>query len=717
MGGMLEMTFNNVLSQELGKLREALASEHRRTLAQREQELLQQIDVLRQELKRCRGSADGDDTQQLDPKMLEVETLSATPQKTPSSVSSPGRSETDVGHATPPKSLPLSHIRQTSINHKCDRDIVRIIQSAQVMVESCPVEKSMGKGEDDSQVAFIDAVLDPVVCFVIVLHMALMGVSLDANPTWEGWLWLESIFGGAYTFEILAKLWLLGFRRYICGKGAVWNVVDALLVVVAVTHLALRLTGRDTMPMWEILLSLRIMRPSRVKHLTSILREAAVDEMHATLTAFRIGVRSLIWACALLLLPMYILAMLVTSFIGKQDDNPFVVESFSSLPRSLLAVFRCSIGDCSFSNGAPAIAYIVDAHGWVYAVVYVLMVVLTTLGIFGLMVGAFVNAVLATTNKDEATRLRSRLSDASVQTRRASDLIYKLWQWQRSKLANVGAAYMPADLSTMSVQKEDFESVMADPEVQEILDDLDVPTDDRHRLFDVLDADEEGMLRMDELVSGIIKLRGGTRRSDVVHASLMCRSMRRDLDSFRIEVLHLLRSAKSNPGSTEPGATDAIERSDVSRSSSTWSGSSAQCNWRLPRPPLAAMTRAPFGDAAFGQDADRSARTNSGADSLQEASDFWAEVCRDLGASMDSPRGARERPVPGPRLVASPPLRHVVDKVVVDMVGMVDAEIPAPLCFPAHGPSHPIANKDAADPKLFACPQVPSVQEPIARTD
>merc|ERR1719265_112010 len=123
----------------------------------------------------------------------------------------------------------------------------------------------------------------------------------------------------------------------------------------------------------------------------------------------------------------------------------------------------------------------------------------------------------------------------------------------------------------MSLGKDDFDIIMMDPEVQKILSDLDVPQDDRHGLFNVLDADRKGMLRIDELVGGIMMLRGTTRKSDVIQVSLMCRSMRRDLDLFRMEVLSMLQCLRSPAGSTDPGLTEAHE-GDVSRtSSSAWS--------------------------------------------------------------------------------------------------------------------------------------------------
>jgi len=79
------------------------------------------------------------------------------------------------------------------------------------------------------------------------------------------------------------------------------------------------------------------------------------------------------------------------------------------------------------------------------------------------------------------------------------------------------------------VARELFDQVIADPAVQQILEDLDVPAEDRMGLFDVLDADGGGTLGLDELISGIIRLRGEPRRSDVIHVGIVVRSIQDEL--------------------------------------------------------------------------------------------------------------------------------------------------------------------------------------------
>merc|ERR1712187_458104 len=63
-------------------------------------------------------------------------------------------------------------------------------------------------------------------------------------------------------------------------------------------------------------------------------------------------------------------------------------------------------------------------------------------------------------------------------------------------------------------------TIVPDDQIQQILEELDVPENDRWGIFEVLDADGGGTLTLQELISGIMCLRGDPRRSDVIRVLL-----------------------------------------------------------------------------------------------------------------------------------------------------------------------------------------------------
>merc|ERR1712187_550271 len=70
-----------------------------------------------------------------------------------------------------------------------------------------------------------------------------------------------------------------------------------------------------------------------------------------------------------------------------------------------------------------------------------------------------------------------------------------------------------------------FAHVLANPRVVEALDNLDIHPNDHKRLFDVLDPDRDGFIHIIDLVTGLMRLRGEARRSDIVCVDLMVRSL------------------------------------------------------------------------------------------------------------------------------------------------------------------------------------------------
>jgi len=86
------------------------------------------------------------------------------------------------------------------------------------------------------------------------------------------------------------------------------------------------------------------------------------------------------------------------------------------------------------------------------------------------------------------------------------------------------------DLLDIVISKELFLLVIQQQEVQQLMDDLDIPPDRAH-LFDVLDADNSGGLAVTELVQGLLKVRGEARRSDIVAALLAVRAAQEMIQS------------------------------------------------------------------------------------------------------------------------------------------------------------------------------------------
>merc|ERR1712113_338998 len=75
-----------------------------------------------------------------------------------------------------------------------------------------------------------------------------------------------------------------------------------------------------------------------------------------------------------------------------------------------------------------------------------------------------------------------------------------------------------------------------------ILRDLDVADEDQLDLFDTLDVDGGGTIDLEELITGIAKLRGDARRSDIIGVGLIVRAVQLTMNDFYANVMDMLNA-------------------------------------------------------------------------------------------------------------------------------------------------------------------------------
>eukprot|EP00929_Paragymnodinium_shiwhaense_P101268 TRINITY_DN6421_c0_g5_i2.p2 TRINITY_DN6421_c0_g5~~TRINITY_DN6421_c0_g5_i2.p2 ORF type:complete len:146 (+),score=42.15 TRINITY_DN6421_c0_g5_i2:163-600(+) len=70
------------------------------------------------------------------------------------------------------------------------------------------------------------------------------------------------------------------------------------------------------------------------------------------------------------------------------------------------------------------------------------------------------------------------------------------------------------------VTRDIFNNWLVHPEVMDLLEQIEVETSTKYELFDALDVDSGGELTVEELVSGLMRLRGPVSKTDVVATRL-----------------------------------------------------------------------------------------------------------------------------------------------------------------------------------------------------
>uniref|UniRef100_A0A7S1WEF6 Ion transport domain-containing protein n=1 Tax=Alexandrium catenella TaxID=2925 RepID=A0A7S1WEF6_ALECA len=376
--------------------------------------------------------------------------------------------------------------------------------------------------------AKIDRFINPFMCALVIVNCIMIGIATDIVPDSIGWVWMDLGFVIVYMAEVALKIWLLGARGFLRGREWGWNAFDCVIIGLAVVDLAVSFAfyGQDSESKPPSFIFVRLARITRFGRFVRLFQFKVFNELLVMLNGLVSALRTLAWAFVLLFFPIYTLGLLLTSLVGQASDaSPLAKDAFGRLGHSMFMVFRCVTGDCTLANGIPVMAMLTDEFGWVYAAVYVLVIMLVTFGIFNLIMATFVDNALSTARRNENVRMRTRLNDKERQTALTSQLVHMLLERHNGMLPEAERRSVD-DLEKVvftKISKEVFDATMSGQEAQQLLEDLDVPEGDRTDLFDVLDADGGGTLQLDEIIGGIVKLRGDPRRSDVVHVGLVCR--------------------------------------------------------------------------------------------------------------------------------------------------------------------------------------------------
>jgi hypothetical protein len=101
-----------------------------------------------------------------------------------------------------------------------------------------------------------------------------------------------------------------------------------------------------------------------------------------------------------------------------------------------------------------------------------------------------------------------------------------------------------------TISREAFRTALQDPAIAKLLDDLELPEADHEQLFDVLDADGSNELDIEELVTGIVRVRGQARSMDTVAVRLkvdeLAKNVREDMQKKEDNLKNAIQQEFSN---------------------------------------------------------------------------------------------------------------------------------------------------------------------------
>ncbi|CAE7279764.1 unnamed protein product [Symbiodinium pilosum] len=188
-----------------------------------------------------------------------------------------------------------------------------------------------------------------------------------------------------------------------------------------------------------------------------------------------------------------------------------------------------------------------------FMLVYMVLFLFVVIGIFNLIMAVFLDSVVS----DHATRelqelgykydeMEEQISNviATLASGRRVDMKRDQSKTLCSWLCSLFVRKPPTPKKSMrlnvhkemnkevAVTREAFTRWLEYPEMAELLTFCKIETATKYDLFDVLDADLGGQLHFDELVDGLMKLRGPITKSDVISLRLMMSQLLRSVMRF-----------------------------------------------------------------------------------------------------------------------------------------------------------------------------------------
>jgi len=300
-----------------------------------------------------------------------------------------------------------------------------------------------------------------------------------------------------------------------------------------------------------------MMRLCRLGRLIRLLRFEIFNDLRAMVAGVWAAMRILFWAMFLFLAFIFIIAVIIRMTFGEldtpeQETDYFKDRAFGTLMWSFFTLFRCFTEGCAAPDGTPLQVHLLEQSGIMFMFFYIAIFTFVTFGLCNLIMALFIeyvmNAALHKRKKEQeqnASQLEAKLMGLILQlagrdhlfrsSRSSKGIGTRLKEWLedyvkpsrlRKKSAREKSMLLGEKLQNddLLITRDAFNVWLKDEEMLSLLDEMDVDTAYKTGLFDCLDSDCSGALKVEELIKGLMTLRGPPEKCDTVATLLCCRT-------------------------------------------------------------------------------------------------------------------------------------------------------------------------------------------------
>lgn len=330
---------------------------------------------------------------------------------------------------------------------------------------------------------------------ILAINAVVIGIQTNYNATHIGeqelavWTSLNWMFTAIFLSELLLRLSVAGFKKFLTGPGWKWSTFDIIVISFSLLDLITQAAVIDpaTIKMINNLGVLKMLRLGRIIRLVRMVR--LIPELKSMVLLIQASMGSFIWTVVLFLIMIYCLAIyytdaatdIITSLQADGDPNgaiPAAQQYFGTLGTTHITMFAgISGGDWTQYLGVLKVPQ--NNMFLVNTLVMATYVAFSVLVMLNLVTGVFVEH---TANMMQDDRENAILNLAvQIFTRGGRDL-------------------------EEGLSLEEFADILESGVLSNFCRQAGLSQDDIENMYYILDTDKSGTLQLQEFAVGLIKL-------------------------------------------------------------------------------------------------------------------------------------------------------------------------------------------------------------------
>jgi len=342
---------------------------------------------------------------------------------------------------------------------------------------------------------------------IIMINAALIAIETEYvayhMETLIGLTVAQHVINGWFAVELFLRMHVSGFKHWWTSKeDRLWNMFDLFLVLLWPGDLitsSMNSTGLTMTRLFRVFRQIRLLRTIRVFRM---MRSVVV--FRKMVVALSCSFYALMWSLVLLVFDMLFFVTLftqgVTDFRRDVGSHRATVKpltgAFGTLEAGLYSLYKAiSNGESWGSLVEPMFSM---TFGWVYVGLFTLFIFITFFGVMNVLTAVFVE---------------SALESAAIQR---DVLVYEKQRQKAIYAQHLSRLFEEIDFEHSGmISLREIERLFDDPNVNGVLDALEIHANDARALFNLLDADKSGSVDVQEFIDGCLRLQGAAKAFDI----------------------------------------------------------------------------------------------------------------------------------------------------------------------------------------------------------